>query len=255
MKPKAITNLANSSPDMPERLRQLWHNAKAVSRPQAVAAELLLYDVIGPDYWSASGGLTAQGTKDWLGKLTAETKDITVRINSPGGDVFEGVGIYNALLTWQSADAGRKITVRIDALAASIASVIAMAGDEIVIAGNAMIMIHPASTMTWGTAADHLNSATLLEQIDETILSTYTARTEQKPEEIKAWMDAETFMTSSESVARGFADRAEELKSKPTKETEAPPAPDKQSEARLAAARLLQARSRQRSIAAHLASR
>lgn len=238
MKAGLITNLGDPHSGMPERLRKLWNDARGIKKPQAASTELLLYDRIGPDYWDG-GGLTHQFVNDWLKALPADAQAITVRINSPGGDVFEGVGIYNSLVTWQAAQAGRKIEVRVDAMAASIASVIAMAGDEIVIAGNAMMMIHPASTITWGTAAEHRQSATVLEGIDATILQTYVARTDGKEAEIKGWMDAETYMTAAEAVARGFADRSEDLKGKPEAAPAPAPAPDNQSAARLAAARLL----------------
>lgn len=238
-KRKNITNLAETIPGgLPQKLRSLWENAAKMDRPAAAANELLLYDRIGPDYWSG-GGLTHQSVTDWLGALDAPTSDITVRINSPGGDVFEGVGIYNALVTWSNAQEGRKITVKIDSLAASIASVIAMAGDEIEIAGNAMMMIHRASTMTWGNAADHKASATTLEQIDQIIVDTYEARTAQKPEDLKAWLDGETYMTAAEAVERGFADKKTDLKGKPETKKEPEKAPEDQSVARLAAARLL----------------
>lgn len=249
-----ITNLADSTrTGDPARLKSVWENAAKIGRPQAAANELLLYDRIGPDYWSEGGGLTHQSVTDWLGTLEASTSDITVRINSPGGDVFEGVGIYNALVTWQAAQEGRKITVKIDALAASIASVIAMAGDEIEIAGNAQMMIHRASTITWGNAGDHKASADVLEKIDQTIVDTYEARTGQKPEDLKKWLDGETYMTAAEAVERGFADRKATLKGKPdTKEPDA--TPDNQSVARLAAARLMQAQQRQAAVTAHLAN-
>lgn len=245
MKRDPITNLGQMKNGMPERLRTIWNDARATKKPQAAVNELLLYSSIGPDYWDG-GGLTHQFVTDWLLALPTDTQAITVRINSPGGDVFEGVGIYNALVTWQAAQAGRRIEVRIDAIAASIASVIAMAGDEIIIAGNAMVMIHPASTITWGTGHDHRQTAAVLDGIDATILQTYVARTGGKEAEIKAWMDAETYMTAEEAVLRGFADRSEALKSKPD------PAPENRSEARLSAARLVAAQMRQRGVTAHL---
>jgi ATP-dependent protease ClpP protease subunit len=256
-KRKKITNLAESNAgSYPQRLKTLWENAVKMDRPKAAANELLLYDRIGVDWYE--GGLTHQFVTDWLAALPAGTSELCIRINSPGGDVFEGIGIYNALVTWQAAVDGRYICVKIDALAASIASVIAMAGDEICIAGNAMLMIHRASTITWGNAADHRSSATVLEQIDQTIVDTYEARTNQKPEDLKAWLDAETYMTATEAVARGFADKKEDLKSKPAPIPDpapAPDAPDNQSVSRLAAAQLLMVQSRQKSISAHIASR
>lgn len=248
-----ITNLASAG-GMPERLRVAWNEARVIARPQAAASDLLLYDRIGPDYWDG-GGLTHQFVADWLAALPADTKEITVRINSPGGDVFEGIGIYNALVTWSSAQDDRRITVRIDAVAASIASVIACCGDEIRIAGNGMVMIHPASTMTWGTAADHRSTAGVLDTIDATILQTYVARTDGKEAEIKAWMDAETYMTAAEAVARGFADKADDLKGKPAPAPEPDTAPDNRaSAANLAAARLIQAKALQKTVTTRLQS-
>ncbi len=247
-----ITNLVVVRKDMPERLQNLWNEAGKLAKPEASVTDLLLYGRIGADMWDG-GGITHESVTNWLKGLPNETTAINVRINSPGGDVFEGVGIYNALAAWSNAKAENKVNVKIDAIAGSIASVIAMAGDDIEIAGNAMVMIHPASVLSWGTAADHRQVATTLEQVDSTILATYVARTEQSEADIKGWMDAETFMTAEESVARGFADRAEALKGKPEPKEES--APDNQSEARLAAARLLTAQMRQSGVTAHLASR
>lgn len=244
---KRFSNLKR--PEQSDKLRELWAAAKAVTRPQASAAELLLYDTIGPDYWSG-GGLTHQYVSDWLAALPGGTNSIVVRINSPGGDVFEGVGIYNALLTWQAAQEGRRIEVRIDALAASIASVIAMAGDEIVIAGNAMMMIHGAWTITIGSAADHRGTADVLDSIDSTILQTYAARTGQTEDDLKSWMGTDTYMAADVAVERGFADRAEALKTKQDPEPE--PTPDNSTNERFLAARRRQVLNHHHIISAHL---
>jgi ATP-dependent protease ClpP protease subunit len=247
-----ITNLTDSTrTEGPARLKTVWENAAKIQKPQALSHELLIYDRIGADYFTG-GGITHQSVPDWLAGLEPSNSAITVRINSPGGDVFEGVGIYNALVAWQREQDGRKITVRIDALAASIASVIAMAGDEIVIGGNAMMMIHRASTITMGNAADHLSTAATLDSIDKLIVDTYEARTRQKPEDLKGWLDAETYMTAAESVERGFADESETLKGKP--EPKDPEYLEDQSVARLAAARLLVAQMGRPTVTAHAAN-
>ena len=247
-----ITNLADSTRSGdPARLKTVWENAAKIQKPQALSHELLIYDRIGSDYFTG-GGITHQSVTDWLAGLEPSNSAITVRINSPGGDVFEGVGIYNALVAWQAGQDDRKITVKIDALAASIASVIAMAGDEIVIGGNAMMMIHRASTITMGNAADHLSTASTLESIDQIIVDTYEARTGQKSTDLKGWLDAETYMTAAESVERGFADRSETLKGRP--EHHDPETPDNQSVARLAAARLLVAQMGRQTVTAHSAN-
>ena len=252
VKQKEITNLADSNRSGdPAKLKTVWENAAKIQKPQAMSHELLIYDRIGSDYFTG-GGITHQSVTDWLAGLEPSNSSITVRINSPGGDVFEGVGIYNALVAWQAGQDDRKITVKIDALAASIASVIAMAGDEIVIGGNAMMMIHRASTITMGNAADHLSTASTLESIDQIIVDTYEARTGQKPTDLKGWLDAETYMTAAESVERGFADRSETLKGKP--EPKDPEYLEDQSVARLAAARLLVAQMGRPTVTAHAAN-
>jgi ATP-dependent protease ClpP protease subunit len=252
VKQKEITNLADSTRSGdPAKLKTVWENAAKIQKPQALSHELLIYDRIGSDYWTG-GGITHESVTDWLAGLEPSNSAITVRINSPGGDVFEGVGIYNSLVAWQAGQDDRKITVKIDALAASIASVIAMAGDEIVIGGNAMMMIHRASTITMGNAADHLSTASTLESIDQIIVDTYEARTGQKPADLKGWLDAETYMTAAESVERGFADRSETLKGRP--EHQDPETPDNQSVARLAAARLLVAQMGRPTVTAHAAN-
>ena len=160
--------------------------------------EVFIYDDIGPDWL---GMVSAKYVQSELDKHKG--KDVTIRLNSPGGDVFEGQAIYNAIRRH-----GNKITVEIDALAASAASYIAMAGDEIRIAENAMVMIHNAWTFTIGDKREHEKRIDLLDKIDETILNTYMARNGGKAtqEQVKQWMDDETWMTAKTAVERGFAD-------------------------------------------------
>jgi hypothetical protein len=115
-----------------------------------------------------------------------------------------------------------------------------------------MMMIHRASTITMGNAADHLSTAATLDSIDKLIVDTYEARTRQKPEDLKGWLDAETYMTAAESVERGFADESETLKGKP--EPKDPEYLEDQSVARLAAARLLVAQMGRPTVTAHAAN-
>lgn len=161
-------------------------------------AEIFVYDEIGPDWL---GMVSAKYVLDGLAKAKGEP--VVVRVNSPGGDVFEGQAIYNALRRH-----GAKITIEIDALAASAASFIAMAGDEVRIAENAMMMIHNAWTFTAGDKARHLAVVDLLDKIDGTIVDTYLARSGDKAtrEDLVAKMDAETWLTAKEAVALGLAD-------------------------------------------------
>lgn len=165
--------------------------------------EILIYDDIGPDYWGLIGVATIANALKELG----DVKELTVRINSGGGSVFEGVGIYNQLKTHAA-----KVTIQIDALAASIASIIAMAGDQIVMAENALMMIHNPMGFTFGDRAEHMKTVELLDSITETLVGTYAKRTGQTAEDITAWMNAETWMTAAQAKERGFADTVGENK-------------------------------------------
>ena len=160
-------------------------------------AELFLYDAIGADYFG--DGITAKSVADALAEFTPKA-DLDIYINSPGGSVFDGIAIYNQLARW-----GGKKTVHIDGIAASIASVIAMVGDEVKIADNGLMMIHSAWGITVGNAAEMRKYADSLDKIDGTILSTYVAKTKGKEAEINDWMKAETWMNADEAVSRGFA--------------------------------------------------
>jgi ATP-dependent Clp protease, protease subunit len=174
--------------------------------------QLYLYGLIARQAWYMDPGevISADEVIELLGQVDAG-RDLHVRINSEGGDVFEGVAIYNALLR-----RGR-VTVYVDALAASIASVIAMAGDQIVMAGNSWLMVHRAWTMAAGNAEELAKVVETLRKIDSTITGTYVARAGAKTtrEAIEAWLEAETWMDPDEAIARGFADRKEDLKGAP----------------------------------------
>lgn len=126
--------------------------------------------------------------------------DVTVKINSPGGDVFAGIAIYNALL----AHAGN-IRVEVVGVAASAASIIAMAGDEIAIADNAFLMIHRAWGVTVGNVADHQESADLLDQVDSALASTYAARSGQPLAAVVAAMATETWFGADAALTAGYA--------------------------------------------------
>lgn len=163
----------------------------------SAAPELYLYGLIGGDFFG-EGLSAAKIVKDLhaLGKK----KDITVRIDSPGGSAFEGLNIYNALIRNPAT-----ITVYIDALAASIASVIAMAGASIRIADNAMMMVHEPYGGVFGTAADMRKKADLVDKMRENLLGIYANRAQQKPDKVSDWMRAETWFTASEAIQAGLA--------------------------------------------------
>lgn len=172
--------------------------------------QLYLYGIIAkPSWWTDGEEVSAAGVLELLDQIDPGA-ELIVRINSEGGDVFEGVAIYNALSARQA-----RVETHVDALAASIASVIAMAGDEIVVAGNAMLMIHQAWTIAAGNATEMAKVAETLTAIDKTIIDTYEARVGGKSTraQIEDWVKAETWMGAGEAVERGFATRAGDLKS------------------------------------------
>ena len=169
-----------------------WYSMQALAAPNA--AEISIYDEIG--MW----GVTA---KQFISDLKAlgDVKDITVSINSPGGSVFDGLAIYNVLRA-----SGANITVKVMGIAASIASIIAMAGKKIVMPENSFMMIHNPLNVVKGNADDMREMADILDKVGSSLVATYVARTGKSEEEVKALMDAETLMTATEAKEFGFAD-------------------------------------------------
>lgn len=159
------------------------------------SVDVFIYDAIG-DYYS---GTDASSFVKQL--QTIKSAKINLHINSPGGSVFDGVAIYNAL----RAHAAEVIT-HIDGLAASIASVIALAGDKVLIAENAMIMIHNPSAFVFGEADYLRKQADVLDQIAETLITTYATKTGAARETIAAQMAAETWFTAREAIEAKLAD-------------------------------------------------
>lgn len=168
-------------------------------------AEIYLYDAIVDDEIEAEwwGGVAPQAFIRELKGISAAT--IHLRINSPGGSVFAARAIEQALREHKA-----KVVVHIDGLAASAATFIAMAGDEIAMSKGALFMIHKAWGVTWGNADDLRAQAELLDKIDGTLVQTYADRTGQKSAQIADWMAAETWFTANEAVEHKFADRVAE---------------------------------------------
>lgn len=170
---------------------------KFFAKASGKRGEVFIYDAIGKSYFDegVSANSFAQALKD-MGKVSA----LDIYINSPGGSVFEGLAIYNQIKRFDA----QKV-VHVDGIAASIASVIAMAGDEVRIAANGMFMIHDPWGLAMGTAADMRKEAEALDKIRAVLLDNYVARTGGKRDEISAWMSAETWMNADEALERGFA--------------------------------------------------
>jgi ATP-dependent Clp protease, protease subunit len=178
---------------------------RPAAEAQDDAVEVFLYDAIfdsdlEAEWW---GGVAPQSFVKALREITAST--IHLRINSPGGSVFGARAIETALREHKA-----KVVVHIDGLAASAATFIAMAGDEVVMSPGAMFMIHNAWTYAWGNANDLTETAALLAKIDGTLVSTYAKRSGQEPEQIADWMAAETWFTAEEAKEAGLIDRIAE---------------------------------------------
>ena len=168
-------------------------------------AEIFLYDAIvdsdlEAEWW---GGVSPQAFVKELRAITAST--IHLRINSPGGSVFAARAIETALREHKAL-----VIVHIDGLAASAATFVAMAGNEIRMAPGAMFMIHKAWTYAWGNANDLRVTADLLEKVDGTLVTTYAKRTGASAEQITEWMAAETWFTAEEARDAGFVDQVTE---------------------------------------------
>lgn len=160
--------------------------------------EILIYEEIGESFWG--GGISAKRFADDL-KALGDLHTINLRINSPGGDVFDGVTIYNQLLNHKA-----RVEVHIDGLAASAASLIAMVGDKITIAESAMIMVHNPWTIAMGDYREMQKVAEMLSKVRDSSVATYAKRTGLDSKAIIKLLDAETWMTGQEAVDQGFAD-------------------------------------------------
>lgn len=189
----------------------LRDNAKREKQPVNLvrnesAAAIYIYDVID-SYWGVSA-------KDVIAALAnvGANEEVHLHINSPGGDVFEGRAIMAAIRAHQG-----KTIAFVDSLAASAATSIAIACDEVVISQGAFFMIHNASGGVWGDKSAMREVADLLEKIEGSIVADYTGKTGATEQQVIDWMDDETWFSADEAVANGFCDRlAETAKAKNT---------------------------------------
>ena len=157
--------------------------------------------------------VTPQLFKD---ELNAGSGDITVWINSPGGDCVAAAQIYNMLSNYKG-----KVTVKIDGIAASAASVIAMAGDTVLVSPVSMLMIHNPATIAWGDHAEMQKAIDMLAEVKESIINAYVLKTGLSRPKLSHLMDAETWMDANKAVELGFADEImARAKAEPEKEPE-----------------------------------
>jgi ATP-dependent Clp protease protease subunit len=163
------------------------------------AGERTLYldGYIAPESWFDD----EVSPKEFKAELEAVTGDITVYINSPGGDFFAASQIYTML-----KDYNGQVLVKVDGIAASAAAVIAMAGDMVCMSPTAMLMIHNPSTFVWGEESDMQKGIEMLAEVKEAIINAFEAKTGLERKQIAQMMDAETWFSANKAVELGFAD-------------------------------------------------
>lgn len=157
-----------------------------------------IYDIIGEDYWGE--GVTSKRISAALRSIGAGNP-VTVNINSPGGDLFEGLTIYNLLRQHDG-----EVTVKVLGIAASAASIIAMAGDRVEIGRASFLMIHNAWVVAAGNRNDFAEVASYLEPFDSAMAEVYATKTGLPSSEMSDLMDAETYLGGTDAIASGFAD-------------------------------------------------
>ena len=195
------------------KTKKFW-NWKKVKNQETGAEErvLELSGTIAEDSWF-DDDVTPQLFKD---ELNAGSGDITVWINSPGGDCVAAAQIYNMLSNYKG-----KVTVKIDGIAASAASVIAMAGDTVLVSPVSMLMIHNPATIAWGDHAEMQKAIDMLSEVKESIINAYVLKTGLSRPKLSHLMDAETWMDANKAVELGFADEIiTRAKAEPEKEPE-----------------------------------
>lgn len=176
-----------------------------ISNKTATEADIILYAGIGDDFWGDGSMISAKQFDAEMKKLADTTTTINVRINSPGGDVFQGMTIFNRLKQHKA-----KKKVYVDGMAASIASIIALAGDEIIMGEGALYMVHLPWTGRYGNRMDFENTINLLTDIEDQMIGIYTNKAKKSginlsKTEMRALLEKETWMNADEVLGYGFA--------------------------------------------------
>jgi ATP-dependent Clp endopeptidase proteolytic subunit ClpP len=183
---EAVARFWNKPLDKPD-----WFKVQAISDDET---EIMIYDVIGWPFISADNFVRA------LAEITAKT--VTVRINSPGGDVFDGMAIFNALKNYQQG----KVVTRIEGIAASMASIIALSGKEVQAFANTMYMIHEPYAFTAGNQYSLRELADILEKMSGQMIDIYSSNASPGKREIAQMMKDEAWLTAKEAKEKGFID-------------------------------------------------
>ena len=167
------------------------------AKEQTVERTLFLNGTIAEESWF-DDDVTPQLFRD---ELNAGNGDITVWINSPGGDCVAAAQIYNMLMNYKG-----NVTIKIDGIAASAASVIAMAGTKVIMSPVSMMMIHNPATAAFGDSADMQKAIAMLDEVKESIINAYEIKTGLSRAKLSHLMDAETWMDANSAIEMGFAD-------------------------------------------------
>jgi ATP-dependent protease ClpP protease subunit len=154
------------------------------------------------------GGISADDFRDCLNEHAGQ--DVTIHLDSEGGVVSEGLAMYNAIMQHEG-----EVTIHIDTLAASIATVVCCAADKVVINSNAKFMVHRCWTVAMGNCKDFRSTADIMEMMDKDIANTYVERTGKDEAEVIAMMDAETWLDAEEALAHGFVHAINKVERKP----------------------------------------
>lgn len=195
--PEGRMHAGVSSQILPRALDR-WNPGIQAAAAEEAERSISVYDVIGYDYWTGDG-VTAKRVAAALRQMGKGP--VTVNVNSPGGDMFEGLAIYNLLREHDG-----EVTVKVLGLAASAASIIAMAGDTVQIARAGFLMIHNAWVLAAGNRHDLREYADTLEPFDRAMADIYAARTGEDAAAMAKLMDAETWIGGSDAIEQGFAD-------------------------------------------------
>ena len=193
------------------KTKKFWNWKKVKNQEMEVTERILeLNGTIAEESWF-DDDVTPQLFRD---ELNAGSGDITVWINSPGGDCVAAAQIYNMLSNYKG-----RVTVKIDGIAASAASVIAMAGDTVMVSPVSMLMIHNPATIAWGDHAEMQKAIDMLSEVKESIINAYVLKTGLSRPKLSHLMDAETWMDANKAVELGFADEImARAKAEPEKE-------------------------------------
>ncbi|EJW14226.1 ATP-dependent Clp protease proteolytic subunit [Paenibacillus alvei] len=178
-----------------EQLQKIERKFESFRNDATNTTEFTIYGIIGDSWWEDS-----VSASDIDNALKTVNGDITINLNSPGGDAFDGITIYNRLKKHDG-----KVTINVDGWACSAASVIAMAADELVMGLGSMLMIHEASSFVWGTKTDMRKEAGVLDELEEGIIDIYMTKSNISREEIRNMVDAETWFSAQKAIDIGFA--------------------------------------------------